>query len=74
MLYAVIMRHDSLREISVSMLAEARKLSHIGITMMPTRSTLSDANVDVRKLYLSLFTGGSIRDIVKSFARTVEAA
>ena len=44
MLYAVIMRHDSLREISVSMLAEARKLSHIGITMMPTRSTLSDAN------------------------------
>ena len=40
----VIMRHDSLREISVSMLAEARKLSHIGITMMPTRSTLSDAN------------------------------
>ena len=31
MLYAVIMRHDSLREISVSMLAEARKLSHIGI-------------------------------------------
>lgn len=44
MLYAVIMRHDSLREISVSMLAEARKLSHIGISMMPTRSTLSDAN------------------------------
>ena len=44
MLYAVIMRHDSLREISVSMLAEARKLSHIGITMMPTRSTLSDTN------------------------------
>lgn len=38
------MRHDSLREISVSMMAEARKLSHIGITMMPTRSTLSDAN------------------------------
>ena len=44
MLYAVIMRHDSLREISVSMLAEARKLSHLGISMMPTRSTLSDAN------------------------------
>ena len=44
MLYAVIMRHDSLREISVSMLAEARKLSHLGITMMPTRSALSDAN------------------------------
>ena len=45
MLYAVIMRHDSLREISVSMLAEARKLAHLGVSMMPTRSTLSDANV-----------------------------
>ena len=33
MLYAVIMRFDSLREISVSMLAEARKLSHLGISM-----------------------------------------
>lgn len=44
MLYAVIMRHDSLREISVSLLAEARKLSHLGISTMPTRSTLSDAN------------------------------
>lgn len=44
MLYAVIMRHDSLREISVSMLAEARKLAHLGVSMMPTRSTLSDAN------------------------------
>ena len=44
MLYAVIMRFDSLREISVSMLAEARTLGHLGISMMPTRSTLSDAN------------------------------
>lgn len=44
MLYAVIMRHDSLREISLALLAEARKLAHLGISMMPTRSTLSDAN------------------------------
>lgn len=44
MLYAVIKRLDSLREISASMLPEARKLSHIGITSMPKRSTLSDAN------------------------------
>ena len=44
MLYAVIMRHDSLREISLSLLAEARKLAHPGVTMMPSRSTLSDAN------------------------------
>ncbi|MDR2978923.1 MAG: DUF4372 domain-containing protein, partial [Bacteroidales bacterium] len=44
MLYAVIMRFDSLREISASMLVEARKLSHIGIRKLPRRSTLSDAN------------------------------
>jgi len=44
MLYAVIMRFDSLREITASTLAEARKLNHLGITTMPRRSTLSDAN------------------------------
>lgn len=44
MLYAVIMRFDSLREISASLQAEARKLCHLGITMMTSRSTLSDAN------------------------------
>lgn len=44
MLYAVIMRFDSLREISTSLQAEARKLCHLGVTMMTSRSTLSDAN------------------------------
>ena len=44
MLYAVLMRFDSLREITASTLAEARKLNHLGITTMPRRSTLSDAN------------------------------
>jgi hypothetical protein len=44
MLYAVIMRFDSLREISASLQAEARKLCHLGISMMTSRSTLSDAN------------------------------
>lgn len=44
MLYAVIMRFDSLREITASMLAEARKLHHLGISIMPRRSTLADAN------------------------------
>lgn len=44
MLYAVIMRFDSLREITTSLQAEARKLSHLGISMMTSRSTLSDAN------------------------------
>ncbi len=44
MLYAVIMRFDSLREITASMLVEARKLKHLGIMRLPRRSTLSDAN------------------------------
>ena len=44
MLYAVIMRFDSLREITASLLTEARKLLHIGITFKIGRSTLVDAN------------------------------
>lgn len=44
MLYAVIKRFDSLREITDSMFPEARKLAHLGIRVMPRRSTLSDAN------------------------------
>ena len=44
MLYAVIMRFDSLREITASLQAEARKLSHLGLSIMTSRSTLSDAN------------------------------
>ena len=44
MLYAVILRFDSLREIETSMLAEVRKLGHIGLKTIPRRSTLSDAN------------------------------
>ena len=44
MLYAGIMRFDSLREIEASMTAEVRKLHHVGIEKVPKRSTLSDAN------------------------------
>ena len=44
MLYAVIKRFDSLRELTASMFPEARKLSHLGISLMTRRSTLSDAN------------------------------
>ena len=44
MLYAVIQRFDSLREIETSMTAEVRKLNHVGIDTVPKRSTLSDAN------------------------------
>lgn len=44
MLYAVIMRFDSLREITASLLAEARKLGHLGIRFKIGCSTLADAN------------------------------
>ena len=44
MLYAVIMRFDSLHEITASLLAETRKLAHLGISFKIGRSTLSDAN------------------------------
>ncbi|MCQ2076792.1 MAG: DUF4372 domain-containing protein [Bacteroidaceae bacterium] len=44
MLYAVIRRFDSLREITDSMFPEACKLAHLGVRLMPRRSTLSDAN------------------------------
>ena len=40
----MIKRFDSLREITESMFPEARKFAHLGINMMPRRSTLSDAN------------------------------
>ena len=44
MLYAVIMRFDSLREITSATMMECRKLAHLGIKDLPRRSTLSDAN------------------------------
>lgn len=44
MLYAVIMRFDSLREITSATMMEWRKLAHLGIKNLPRRSTLSDAN------------------------------
>lgn len=44
MLYAVIKRFDSLREITTSLLADTHKLSHLGIGFKVGRSTLADAN------------------------------
>ena len=43
MLYAVIMRFDSLREITSATMMEWRTLAHRGIKDLPRRSTLSDA-------------------------------
>ena len=44
MLYAVISRFDSLREITSATMMECRKRRHLGIKDLPRRSTLSDAN------------------------------
>lgn len=60
LLYGVLMRHDSLREIVVGMLSEANKLQHLGLDYMVKRSTLSEANNRresefFAKIYFSLF-------------------
>lgn len=72
MLYAVIKRFDSLREISDSMFPEARKLAHLGINVMPRRSTLSDANARrsekvFEQVYRSLYD--QYKDVLSSDSR-----
>ena len=72
MLYAVIQRFDSLREIETSMTAEVRKLHHVSIDNVPKRSTLSDANARrsekfFEKVYRDLYA--SNRDILSSDSR-----
>ena len=72
MLYAVIMRFDSLREIMSSLQAESRKLCHLGIRLMPSRSTLSDANrrrpeIIFESIYRDLYT--TYRNILSSDSR-----
>lgn len=61
MLFAVIMRFDSLREIETAMTAEVRKLQHLGLKKVPKRSTLSDANARrsekfFEEVYLDLYS------------------
>ena len=70
MLYAVIKRFDSLREISFSMLPEARKLAHLGISMMPRRSTLSDANAIKIQIWVTLIANLLLMVIQKRIKRT----
>ena len=72
MLYAVIQRFDSLREIETSMTAEVRKLHHIGIETVPKRSTLSDANTRrsekfFEEVYRDLYAAN--KDILSSDSR-----
>lgn len=72
MLYAVIMRFDSLREIMSSLQAESHKLCHLGIRLMPSRSTLSDANrrrpeIIFESIYRDLYA--TYRNVLSSDSR-----
>lgn len=72
MLYAVIQRFDSLREIETSMTAEVRKLHHVGIDTVPKRSTLSAANARrserfFEEVYRDLYEAN--KDILSSDSR-----
>lgn len=44
LLFAVLMRYASLRELVIGMMAEAQKLHHLGIDYLIRRSTLAEAN------------------------------
>jgi hypothetical protein len=44
LLFAVLQRYDSLRELVIGMLSEAHKLQHLGIDYCVRRSTISEAN------------------------------
>ena len=44
LLFAVLMRYDSLRETVTGLMAEAQKFQHLGINYLVRRSTLSEAN------------------------------
>ncbi len=73
MLYAVIMRFDSLREITASLLAETRKLAHLGIFFRIGRSPLADANkrrseAIFESIYRDLYT--TYRNVLSSDSRS----
>jgi hypothetical protein len=60
MLYAVLSRCQTLRELSTGMLACQGKINHLGLIYCPKRSTISDANKKrdsevFRKIYMDLF-------------------
>lgn len=61
MLYAVIMRFDSSREIETSMTAEVHKLRHIGIETVRKHGTLSDANAIKKQIGSDIDSPPAIR-------------
>lgn len=72
MLYAVIMRFDSLREIEASMQAEVRKLGHIGLETVPRRSTLPDANARRSETFFEMVYRDFTSKTRQPFPRTAQ--
>ena len=56
MLYAVIKRFDSLREITTSLLADTHKLAHIGITAVRLQMPIDVARKTYLKPYIAICT------------------
>ena len=70
MLYAIIMRFDSLREITASLLTEARRLSHIGSPSRLAAVRWPMPTSVVPKLYSSPYTVIHTQLIAMCFRRT----
>ena len=73
MLYVVIQRFDSLREIEKSMTAEVRKLLHIDINAIPRRALFRTQMQDVQRSSLRMFIVIYIPLTRSSFHRTADA-
>jgi hypothetical protein len=58
MLYAVIKRFDSLREITTSLLADTNKLAHIGIMGYTHCKSAVDGNAEALKTAMELLGAG----------------
>ena len=74
MLYAIIKRFDSLREITTSLLADTNRLAHLGISFKTCRSMLAEPANVVRKPFLRLYIGIYMPDIDMNLYRTADVA
>ena len=73
MLYVVIQRFDSLREIEKPMTAEVRKLLHIDINTVPRRALFRTQMQNVQRSSLRMFIVIYIPLTRSSFHRTADA-
>ena len=74
MLYAVIKRFDSLREITTSLLADTHKLAHIGIRSKSVAVRLQMPTGVVRNLYLKPYIAICTAVTGMNLYRTADAA